>query len=477
MVGEMKDIKHEDSEEAKSASSHGSGARCIHERNIAPFDTAAATPRPAGSIYMGNFCAPKLDCIRIAIIGLGARGQAHAQYLSQLPGCRIIALCDGRRHAVHQVAKILVEASGHAPALYSDSESSYLEMLENEHPDAVFIDTPWELHARMAIDSMRSGAHAFVEVPLALTLDDLWAVVDTAERTQKHCMMLEEVTYGRNELMFLHMVRLGLIGDLLHGEAAYIHDLRERTMGGAPGEVSWRACHYADRNGNLYPTHGLAPVAQYMNIARGEDTFDRIISLSSPSLGRSAFVKKDLASRSPWNHTNFLCGDINTSIIQTKLGRTILVQWDESSPRPYDRKNLIQGTEGTLADFPLRVTGSFTSSTQTLPAPDTAGAVEHTWYTGAEASEDLHSRFEHPLYRRLANHTKLLTPRAAMDYLMLYRIIECLQQGLPTDQNVYEAALWSAVGPLSEKSVHEGGAPQIFPDFTRGDWKHTRPSL
>ena len=352
-----------------------------------------------------------------------------------------------------------------------------LEMLEKERPDAVFINTPWELHARMAIDSMQSGAHAFVEVPLALTLDDLWAVVGTAERTQRHCMMLEEVTYGRNELMFLHMVRLGLIGDLLHGEAAYIHDLRERTMGGTPGDISWRAFHYADRNGNLYPTHGLAPVAQYMNIARGEDTFDRIVSLSSPSLGHRSFVEKTLHSQNKWNRTDFLCGDINTSIIQTKLGRTILVQWDESSPRPYDRKNLIQGTEGTLADFPLRVIGNFASSAKTSSTPDTADAETHAWYTGPAALEDLRSRFEHPLYRRLAEPIKLLTPRAAMDYLMLYRIVECLHQGLPTDQNVYEAALWSAVGPLSEKSVHEGGAPQLFPDFTRGDWKHTDPSF
>ena len=476
-MGEVKDIEPEDSQMTRSEFPFGCDARCIHERNISPSDTTAATPRPHGSIYMGNFCAPKLDCIRMAIIGLGARGQAHAQCLSQLPGCKVVALCDERDQAVHHTAKTLVEKGSPAPSLYSGSESSYLEMLEKERPDAVFINTPWELHARMAIDSMQSGAHAFVEVPLALTLDDLWAVVGTAGRTQRHCMMLEEVTYGRNELMFLHMVRLGLIGDLLHGEAAYIHDLRERTMGGTPGDISWRAFHYADRNGNLYPTHGLAPVAQYMNIARGEDTFDRIVSLSSPSLGHRSFVEKTLHSQNKWNRTDFLCGDINTSIIQTKLGRTILVQWDESSPRPYDRKNLIQGTEGTLADFPLRVIGNFASSAKTSSTPDTADAETHAWYTGPAALEDLRSRFEHPLYRRLAEPIKLLTPRAAMDYLMLYRIVECLHQGLPTDQNVYEAALWSAVGPLSEKSVHEGGAPQLFPDFTRGDWKHTDPSF
>lgn len=447
-------------------------ARRIHKKNVAPVDTAVSLPRPAGSLYMGNFAAPALGKVRAAVIGLGARGMAMLKILSQLEGCEVVALCDTRDEARRQALAELREKGRREATSYGEGTHAYLRMLEREKPDAVFIDTPWELHARMAMDCMESGAHAFVEVPLATTLDGLWAVVDTAERTQRHCMMLEEVVYGRHELMFLNMVRQGLIGDLLHGEAAYIHDLRTRTLGDDSGSAAWRVRHYAGRNGNLYPTHGLAPVAQYMNIARGEDTFERIVSLSSPAIGLSSFAKRTLPHTHRWNNTEFLCGDVNTSVIRTQLGRTILVQWDETSPRPYDRKNLILGTTGALADFPLRAIGSFVPEAR--HEQDADGG--HSWYTGQAAWDDLYARFDHPLYRRLAANIETLSPRVAMDYIMLYRIVECLRKGLAPDQNVYEAALWSSVGPLTEKSVYEGGAPQIFPDFTRGDWRRTTPT-
>lgn len=454
------------SEERKEWEKIPSGAQQIHEKNIAPLDTASAPPRPHGSAYMGNYAAPPLEKIRVAMIGLGARGMALLRILSELEDYEVVALCDTREEARRSAAVELRDRGKAEAASYGGSEDAYLYMLARERPDAVFIDTPWELHARMAVECMERGAHVFVEVPLATTLEELWTVVDAVERTQKHCMMLEEVIYGRHELMFLNMVRQGLVGDLLHGEAAYIHDLRDRTMSSDAGGVAWRVQHYAGRNGNLYPTHGLAPVAQYMSIARGEDTFERIVSLSSPSIGFSTFAGQTFPSAHPWNNTDFLCGDMNTSIIRTRLGRTILVQWDETTPRPYDRKNLIQGTAGVLADFPLRVIGSF--------VPDEKDAADHSWYTGKEAWDDLYARFDHPLYRRLGDKLAPLSPRVAMDYIMLYRIMESLKHGTALDQNVYEAALLSAVGPLTEKSVHEGGTPQIFPDFTRGDWQHTK---
>ncbi len=448
------------------------GARQIHEKNIAPADTAAATPRPSGAVYMGNYAAPALERVRVAMIGLGARGMALLHILAELPGCEVAAICDTRECARRQAATTLQDMGKKEVAAYGKGEEAYLDMLEQQRPDAVFIDTPWELHARMAIACMEHGAHAFVEVPLATTLEGLWAVVDAAERTQRHCMMLEEVVYGRNELMFLNMVRQGLIGDLLHGEAAYIHDLRDRTLGDDSGAAAWRVLHYAGRNGNLYPTHGLAPIARYMNICRGEDTFERIVSLSSPSIGRAAFARKNLPVAHPWNSTDFLCGDINTSIIRTRKGRTILVLWDETSPHPYDRRNMILGTKGALADFPLRVIGSFSPENRATQGDASAGDA---WYTGEEARDDLYARFDHPLYCRLADKLAPFTARSAMDYIMLQLIIECLRMGQAPDQNVYEAALWSSVGPLTEKSVHEGGTPQIFPDFTRGDWRRTTP--
>lgn len=462
-------------------------AEQTHARNIAAQNAAAVAPRPAGSVYMGGFRAPAIECVRVAVIGLGERGMPQTEHFAAIPNCEVVGVCDVYGDATKKAADFIQKKTGKRPAEYNGDPKAYLRMLEEVKPDAVIINTPWETHAQIAIDSMEHGAHAFVEVPLAITIEDLWRVVDASERTQKHCMMLENVNYGRDELMFLNMVRQGLIGELLHGEASYIHELRMQMHSVDRGCGSWRTYHYAARNGNLYPTHGLGPVAQYMNIARTDDTFDRIVSFGSPAKGRAAYAKKNFPADHKWNNMEFKCADMSNSLIKTKAGRTILVQWDETSPRPYDRKNLIQGTEGTLAGFPTRVAGErigysaiekeMKESQQGQPGGKEVANLGgyHRWYQGEEAVENLYRQYDHPLYKRLGEEAVKNGGHGGMDYIMLYRAIECLHKGEPLDQNVYEGALWSAVGPLSEKSVNEGGMPQEFPDFTRGDWKTTAP--
>lgn len=280
-------------------------------------------------------------------------------------------------------------------------------------------------------------------------------------------MMMENVNYGRDELLFLNMCRQGVIGSILHGEAAYIHELRWQMQEDSIelGTGSWRTGHYARRNGNLYPTHGLGPIAQYMSLARGEDQFESITSVSTPALGRAAYATKHFEAEHKWNHLNFRGGDLNTSIVRTRLGRSIMIQWDETSPRPYTRLNLIQGTKGALAGFPTRVAleGGVLDISED----------HHSWVQG-DYLHDVYEKWDHPLYRRLSEAT-VGSGHGGMDGMMMYRIVECLQQGLPLDQNVYEGCLWSAVAPLSERSVASGGAPQLFPDFTRGDWVDTKP--
>jgi hypothetical protein len=274
--------------------------------------------------------------------------------------------------------------------------------------------------------------------------------------------MLENVNYGREELLYLNMVRQGILGDLLHAEASYIHALRFQMENG-DSTGSWRTFEYAKRNGNLYPTHGLGPVAQYMNLARGEDNFGRISSFSTPARGRAAYAKKSTKLSNPQFKTlDFQGGDQNTSIIKTALGRTIMVQWDETTPRPYSRHNLIMGVNGVLAGFPNRI------------AVEGITKNMHEWAEGADW-EAIASKYDHPLYKRLGEVSKKMGGHGGMDFLMLYRVIECLRTGQAVDQNVYEGCFWSAVGPLSEKSVAEDGTPQVFPDFTRGDWKTTKP--
>ena len=244
--------------------------------------------RPTMSRYMGDFAAPKISNVRAAFIGVGARGGYHLKFLAALPGTEVVAISDLHEDLVREKKQWVREV---APSdrhkkikLYWGGEDKWREMLKEVNPDVVFIATNWHNHAPMAIEAMKQGAHAFVEVPMAVSLGEMWEIVDTSERTQKHCMMLENVNYSRDELMFLHMCRQGVIGDILHGEAAYIHELRWQMEEQERGTGSWRTHHYAKRNGNLYPTHGLGPVAQYMNLGRGEDMFEHLVSYSTLSL-------------------------------------------------------------------------------------------------------------------------------------------------------------------------------------------------
>lgn len=427
------------------------------------------TPSSApGAIYMGDFKAPKLDTVKCAFIGVGARGSGHASQIATIEGTEVVAICDLYEDwAKRSTDKCVENGGGRHKNIkqYTGGDNDWKKMLKEQKPDAVFIATPWELHAPMAIEAMKQGAHAFVEVPLALTAKEMWDIVDTSEKTGKHCMMMENVNYGREELIYLNMVRQGAIGELLHGEAAYIHELRFQMEEQERGTGSWRTPHYANRNGNLYPTHGLGPVAQYMNIGRGDDTFKYMNSFSSPAKGRALYAKKNYAPDHKWNALDYKGGDMSTSIIKTAMGRTIMVQWDETSPRPYSRHNLIQGTSGTLAGFPTRIA---------LEGGVEGGPDSHHRWAQGDQLDALFEKYEHPLYKRLGEVAKKMGGHGGMDFIMRYRIIECLRKGQPLDQNVYEGCLWSAVSPLSELSVKQNGAPQEFPDFTRGKWKSTK---
>lgn len=411
---------------------------------------------------MGGFAAPKLEKVRWGVIGVGTRGRGHARQLAQIENSEVVAISDLYEDWANRSANLVVKAGMAKPELYFGSPTKYHELLARPDIDAVVIATPWEDHAPMAIAAMEAGKHAFVEVPLALTVKELWAIVDTSERTGKHCMMMENCNYGREELMFLNMCRQGVIGELLHGEAAYVHELRKQMVDVKRGTGNWRTPYYAQPNGgNLYPTHGLGPVAQYMSIARTDDMFERLVSFASPGRGRALYAKANFPPDHKWNQMKFECGDISTQIIKTKLGRTIMVQWDETSPRPYTRHDLIQGTKGTLAGYPPRA------------AIERRGSY-HEWLEGADF-EKLYAEFEHPLYKRMGDLAVKMGGHGGMDFIMLARMVECLRNGEPLDQNVYEGAMWSSVRPLSSKSEQAGGAPQLFVDFTRGQWSTTKP--
>ena len=363
--------------------------------------------RKSETKYMGDFAAPKLEIIRAAFIGVGARGTGHAKQIATIEGTEVVAISDLFEDLAMRSKENCMEigkGERHKNIqIYYGDKNIWKLMLKEVKPDVVFISTNWGNHAPMVIEVMQKEAHAFVEVPMAITIEDMWQIIDTSEKTQKHCMMMENVNYGRDELMYLNMCRKGIIGDFLHAEAAYIHSLRFQMEEQERGTGSWRTYHYATGNGNLYPTHGLGPVAQYMNLSRKDDNFSTLVSYSTPALGRKLYAEKKYTKNHKWNKLEYKNGDLNTSLIKTKVGRTIMVQWDETSPRPYSRHNLIQGTKGTLAGFPTRV--AFDKEVNKITRISNESIDYHSWIQGDDL-EQVYEKYDHPLYKRLGSLAK-----------------------------------------------------------------------
>ncbi|MDH3297629.1 MAG: gfo/Idh/MocA family oxidoreductase, partial [Gemmatimonadota bacterium] len=283
------------------------------------------------------------------------------------------------------------------------------------------------------------------------TLEDCWKLVEHAEQHAKHCVMMENVNYGRMEMMVFHMVRKGLLGQILHAEGGYLHDLREIKFADE-GEGLWRRAHSMRRNGNLYPTHGLGPIANCMDIHRG-DRFSTLVSMSGPSRGLQNYAADNYPADHPKRKETYVLGDVNVSLIKTAAGRTIYVGHDTNLPRPYSRIHLVQGTKGIFQGYPDRVYVEGRSD-------------PHQW---DEASAWL-DEWEHPLWREIEERSRG-AGHGGMDFMETYRLIKCLREGSATDMNVYDAAALSAVTPLSEWSVANGSQPIDFPDFTRGRWQ------
>lgn len=410
---------------------------------------AAAAYRPPT-----GFAAPPLERVRMGFVGVGLQGGSHVKNFLQIDGVEIVAICDIDGPRAAEVGHWVAEAGRPAPNLYTRGDEDFKRMCQRGDIDLVFNATPWRWHVPVCLEAMATGKHVAVEVPMAYRVDDCWQLVETAERTRRHCVMMENCNYGRSELMVLNMIRKGLLGELIHGEGAYIHDLRAIKFSDA-NEGLWRLDHSIRRDGNLYPTHGLGPIAQYMDINRG-DQFDYIVSMSSNARGLELYARQNLPEGDP-RRRSYALGDMNSSLIRTKLGRTILLQHDTTSPRPYSRINFIQGTRGCFAGYPDRV--------------HIEGRTEgHGW----DDAEDYREEFDHPLWRKLEADAEG-TGHGGMDYLEDYRLIEALRTGEPTDMDVYDGAALSSVIELSEKSVASRSKAIEIPDFTRGLWQVNEP--
>lgn len=451
----------------------GSVAGCGKPENIAAkagkpmasnWAEKAAVAGIDGSVF--DLACEALPRVRVAVFGLGNRGQGLIDMLAWLVSqghAEITALSDINPTKIDKALAQIAGFQSAVPAVFTGSAEAWKEAMGVEVADLALICTPWELHTPMALAAMRAGLHAASEVPIAYTPDDCIALVRTAEETQRHCIMLENCCYNGEELGLLRMIEEGVFGTLTHAECAYLHDLRALMLDPTYYEDRWRLKHHLQRDGNLYTTHGLGPVCMYFDILRG-DRLTHLVSMSS----REAALSEALAgSDDPELQamaSAVRCGDVNTTLIGTASGKSIMLQFDTHVGRPYNRLNKVIGSKAVHYGYPSRF------------------YVDHgpTWdwhgWLDEGASAEMRDRYAHPLWSRLqalaAEHEQ---GHGGMDFVMMYRLIRALNEGVSLDLNVYDGALWSLVGALSEESVAKGSEKVGVPDLTAGRWKTKRP--
>ena len=399
-------------------------------------------------------CEP-LDTVRIAFIGLGMRGSEAIRRYTFLEGVRVVALCDVMPENVDKANEILVTKGLPRAESYTGPED-WKQVCERADVDLVYVCTHWDLHTPIGVYAMEHGKHVALEVPAALTVKECWQLVNTAEKTRRHCIQLENCNYDFFEMATLNMVQKGLFGEIVHAEGAYIHDLRYLNFNDTTGYWNmWRLKHNALENGNLYPTHGFGPIAHILNIHRG-DRMDYLVSVSSDQFGMNAYAKEKFGEDSEYAQTAYLNGDMNTSVIRTLKGKTVMLQHDVTSPRPYSRLHTISGTKGFA---------------QKYPRPGIALEPDGHAFLSDVALDSLLLLYEHPIVREVGLKAKEVGGHGGMDFIMDYRLVYCLRNGLPLDMDVYDAAEWSSIIELSRTSVANSGRPVAVPDFTRGAWE------
>jgi len=422
-----------------------------------------------GAGSMAGFVAPKLDHIRVGVVGVGSRGMGAVGRLAcHIPHVQVTALADIRPERMRQVRKGWIKqyGEGKGPNGYPlpkeyDGAEGYKKLCEDPNVDVVYCTTHWDLHTPVSVYAMKCGKHAFMETPAGVTVDECWELVETAEKMRVHCMQTENCCYGEDEMLALNMCRLGLFGQLVTGECGYIHEMRKSLF--TRRWNNWRLWFNAKHKGNYYPTHGLGPICQYMNVNRG-DRLTTLVSMESDQFAVEEWARaKDweeakLDPKDPRRNIKLEAGDQNTTIIRTAKGRLITVQHNVMDITPYTRYNYIQGTRGSLMSFPLRI------------------------YVEGSGQEDFEQKYtdkfremyKHPLWKVATEQALKQGGHGGMDFMMDLRWTYCLRNGLPLDIDVYDTATWSAVAPLSEQSVRERRILDI-PDFTRGGWKTAKP--
>ncbi|HHW81638.1 MAG TPA: Gfo/Idh/MocA family oxidoreductase [Bacteroidales bacterium] len=431
------------------------------ESSYEPLTTEVPT-RPAGQKDVLGLTTPKMETVRVGFIGLGMRGPGAVRRFTHIPGVEIVALCDLHTDRVERTQKILENAGFPEAASYSGEEESWKELCDRDDIDLVYIATDWKRHADMMIYAMEQGKHVACEVPAAMTMEEIWAVIETAERTQKHCMQLENCVYDFFELTTLNMAQQGVFGEVLYAEGAYIHQLEDFWNS---YEADWRLEYNKNHRGDVYATHGMGPACQLLDIHRG-DKMNYLVAMD----GKPVSIPNYLREVRGEEVVDFKNGQNTMTMIKTEKGKTIHIQHDVASPRPYSRMYQLTGTKGFANKYPIQGYALQGSELDSDVAPNHENLNAHS-YVPEEVKKALMEKYKHPIHIELEEKAKQVGGHGGMDFIMDYRLIYCLQNGLPLDMDVYDLAEWCCLAPLTALSLENNSAPVIIPDFTRGGWE------
>ena len=405
-------------------------------------------------------CDP-IPTVRVAFIGLGMRGPDAVERMTHIPGVEIIALCDVEQKNTEKVNAML-EKKGFPKAqeFYGDTVV-WRKVTVLPNVDLIYVATNWQNHAEIGVQSMKDGKHVAIEVPAAMTMNEIWDLINTSEQTRKHCMQLENCVYDFFELTTLNMVQQGLLGEVIHGEGAYIHGLQPYWD---QYWNDWRMDFNRKHRGDVYPTHGLGPVCQAMNIHRG-DKLNYLVAVDTKAIGNPAFLKEKRGEEVK----NFRNGDHTSTLISTEKGKSILIEHNITSPRPYDRMYQLTGTKGFANKYPVEGYALDGGDIDPAVAANHENLNTHK-FVPEDVKKALMEKYKHPIVKDIEEKAKEVGGHGGMDFVMDYRLIYCLQRGLPLDMDVYDLAEWCCLIPLTEISLDNNSAPVEIPDFTRGAW-------
>lgn len=418
--------------------------------------------RPAGQEDVLLLKTEPLSTVRVAFIGLGMRGPGAVGRMAQIEGVEVVALCDLREECVKKANEILKKHNRPQAQEFFGDENSWEKVTELPNVDLIYIATDWKTHAKMGVKAMKDGKHVAIEVPAAMTMEEIWDLINTSEQTRKHCMQLENCVYDFFELTTLSMVQQGVLGEVIHGEGAYIHGLQPFW-----DEYwnDWRMEFNKEHRGDVYPTHGLGPVCQAMNIHRG-DKMNYLVSVDTKAIGNPQYLKEERGETA----TNFRNGDHTSTLIKTEKGKTILIEHNVTSPRPYNRMYQLTGTKGFANKYPIQGFALEADEIDSEIAKNHENLNAHK-FVPQEVKDELMKKYQHYIVNdQLIETAKKAGGHGGMDFIMDYRLIYCLQNGLPLDMDVYDLAEWCCLIPLTEMSLDNGSAPVEIPDFTRGAW-------